>query len=210
MECRILSNKKVSQVVFFFSNFENTFAYFTTWRLHFGWRRWSWTCIRPLPTRRNTKFERADCAQRKKTKKVEHRCFFHHVNYGAVLLLFERLFSKRMYLERSGCTVWQYGECFCTSRNVLRGMQLRWGWDCNTILIEYLTREDTNGALLWWARSHSWSDSVEIDLPIVVRACRARSYIASRLTREWGRGVSSRKIRAWRGPTRGTTEHDAG
>ena len=41
-------------VVFFSSNFENTFAYFTTWRLHFGWRRWSWTCIRPLPARRET------------------------------------------------------------------------------------------------------------------------------------------------------------
>ena len=69
----ILRNKQMSQVVFFFSHFENTFAYFTTWRLRFGWRRWSWNCIRPLSTRRNTKFEHAECAQRRKTKKVEHR-----------------------------------------------------------------------------------------------------------------------------------------
>ena len=46
-------------------------------RVHAHLCRWPWTCIRPLPTRRNTKFERTECAQRekKKPKKVHHLFF---------------------------------------------------------------------------------------------------------------------------------------
>ena len=72
----MLEKNLCSQVVFFFFKFRKHVCILYHLEIALWVRRWSWSCIRPLPTRRNTKFERAECAQRKKKRKKWNIDFF--------------------------------------------------------------------------------------------------------------------------------------